>query len=840
MENTSENKENLTKNIPSKHICTGLLAHVDAGKTTCIESMLYLSGKIRKQGRVDHRDTVLDFDEEERKHGITIYAKDACFSWKGDDVFVIDTPGHVDFSAEMERVLSVLDMAIIVINGQDGVQSHTETIWKCLEHYDVPCLLFVNKMDISHHSKDALMQDLLKHCSSLCIDWENKEDALTMVNEEIMEDYLERGELDATLVQQAFMSREFFPVLYGSALKNEGVEQLLDAVSYLSCNKVYPEAFGARVFRISNDKEGNRLTHVKVTGGVLVAKQKLDEEEKVDQIRLYTGESYEMVQKAEAGMICTLKGLEHTYPGQGLGEEEDAEKPLLNGYLDYKLLLPEGADVLQLSDVCTALSSEDPQLMIDLDADHHSIHVRIMGEMQMEVLQKKIEERSGISVGFGTGGIVMAETIADSVIGVGHFEPLRHYAEVVVRLEPLKRGSGVEVVSEVPRGTLSAVWEKSILSHLSREHKGVLTRSPLTDVRIVLIAAKGNLKHTSGGDFREAARRAVRQGLMKAESVLLEPYYHFRITLPEESLSRCLYEMEQKDCTVMVGEMDGEYQSVEGEGPVRTLMNYQKDLSAYTKGRGRFFFELAGYQEVKNQEGIVAERGYDPESDLRNPTGSVFCANGAGYYVPWADVEKHMHIDLHKAESTGGYRHVMMKVDEKDLDGILKSASSNNRNEKKHYVPKKKKDDDREHVEIKDMDQKERLMIIDGYNCLYSWSSMEQYKDDAVSIAREKLIDVIFAYQAYYKAPIQLVFDGYQRKDNSGSSMKRGGLEVIYTRTDMTADAWIEKRVHDLKGKVDLTVVTSDALIQNAVLAGGARRMSSRELESEIALKMHI
>ncbi len=823
-----------------KNICLGVVAHVDAGKTTCIESMLYKSGKIRKQGRVDHRDTVLDFDEEERKHGITIYAKDACFTWNGDAVYVIDTPGHVDFSAEMERVLSVLDMAIIVINGQDGVQSHTETIWKCLEHYDVPCLLFVNKMDISHYSKEELMQDIMKHCSAQCIMWENKEDALTMVNEEIMEDYLETGTLNRSLVQEAFARREFFPVLYGSALKNEGVEELLDAVSYLSMEKVYPEAFGARVFRISNDKEGNRLTHVKVTGGVLAAKQKLDEEEKVDQIRLYTGENYEMVQKAEAGMICTLKGLEHTYPGQGLGEEEDAGKPLLSGYLDYKLLLPEGADVLQLSDVCNELSSEDPQLMVDLDADHHSIHVRIMGEMQMEVLQKKIEERSGIAVGFGTGGIVFAETIADSVIGVGHFEPLRHYAEVVVRLEPLKRGSGVEVVSEVPRGMLSAVWEKSILSHLSREHKGVLTRAPLTDVRIVLVAAKGNLKHTSGGDFREAARRAVRHGLMKAQNLLLEPYYHFRITLPQESLSRCLYELEQRDCQVMIGEMDGEYQSVEGDGPVRTLMNYQKDLSAYTRGRGRFFFELAGYQEVKNQEKLVEERGYDPESDLRNPTGSVFCANGAGYYVPWTDVEKHMHIELQKEQSSGGYRHMTMKVDEKDLDGILKSASGNNRNEKKHYVPKKKKDDEREHVEIKDSQKKDRLMIIDGYNCLYAWKSMEQYKNDAVSIAREKLIDVIFAYQAYYKAPIQLVFDGYQRKDNSGSSMKRGGLEIIYTRTDMTADAWIEKKVHDLKGKVDLTVVTSDALIQNAVLAGGARRMSSRELESEIALKMQL
>ena len=825
-----------------KQVTVGILAHVDAGKTTSIESMLYIAGKLKKTGRVDHQDAFLDYDSQERERGITIYSKQAFFHYKDTDITIIDTPGHIDFSSEMERSLQVLDLAVLLINGQDGVQSHTKTIWECLEHYHVPVLIFVNKMDISYQSQTDLLHDLQTHLSSNIIDMtlEDAQEQISLCDEALLNEYLENNTLSKDSLQISFAKRTFFPVLFGSALKNEGIDVLMDTIIDLSLEKEYPGEFGARVFKISKDEQGNRLTHIKITGGSLKPKQMITETEKVDQIRLYNGQSYQLLTQAHAGMVVSLKGIENLSIGQGLGFEKDSLAPSLSAYLNYRLLLPPDKKPIEMMPVCDQLMKEDPSLEIEYNENTHQISLRLMGEIQMEILQKRIQERSGVTVGFGLDHVLYKETIADSVIGMGHFEPLRHYAEVVVRLEPLKRGSGVEVVSEVPRGMLSAVWEKSILSHLSREHKGVLTRAPLTDVRIVLVAAKGNLKHTSGGDFREAARRAVRHGLMKAQNLLLEPYYHFRITLPQESLSRCLYELEQRDCQVMIGEMDGEYQSVEGDGPVRTLMNYQKDLSAYTRGRGRFFFELAGYQEVKNQEKLVEERGYDPESDLRNPTGSVFCANGAGYYVPWTDVEKHMHIELQKEQSSGGYRHMTMKVDEKDLDGILKSASGNNRNEKKHYVPKKKKDDEREHVEIKDSQKKDRLMIIDGYNCLYAWKSMEQYKNDAVSIAREKLIDVIFAYQAYYKAPIQLVFDGYQRKDNSGSSMKRGGLEIIYTRTDMTADAWIEKKVHDLKGKVDLTVVTSDALIQNAVLAGGARRMSSRELESEIALKMQL
>ncbi|MDY3930121.1 MAG: NYN domain-containing protein [Erysipelotrichaceae bacterium] len=819
-----------------RYLSVGIVAHVDAGKTTCIEAMLYEAGRIRKAGRVDHRDTVLDYDEQERAHGITIYAKDAWLDWQNERVFVIDTPGHVDFSAEMERSLSVVDLAVIVINGQDGVQSHTKTIWKCLEYYGVPAIIFVNKMDIAHHTKEELLKDLQKECSDMCIDWQadSRDENAAMASEDLMNAYLSDGHLSSSLLQDAFTRRQFFPVLFGSALHQEGIHELLDTIVSLPMEKQYPDTFGARVYAVSTDPKGERLCHVRVTGGVLSAKVNVSQDEKVDQIRLYTGQNYEMVQDAYPGMICTLKGLNAIEAGAGLGFEQDLARPLLNAFMDYKLILPQGADVLALRDVCSQLAAEDPTLQVDLDADHHSIHVRIMGAMQMEVLQKKIFARSGIQVGFGHGGIVYHETIADKVIGVGHFEPLRHYAEAVVQLEPLPLGSGVQVESRVPAGMLSGMFERALLSALRHEHRGVLTGSPLDDVRIVLIAGKGSLKHTSGGDMRQAARRAVRQGLMKAESILLEPYEDFQISVPSSSLSRVLFDLETRECTFSIAEDNGDTSVITGKGPVRTMMDYQKDLTANTHGLGRLYASVSGYEKVKNQDAVIAEKNYDPDSDLRNPTGSVFCANGAGYFVPWTDVEKHMHIDLHQEGSSAGYRHETIKVAEQDLSRILANAAGNNRNLKKKEAPVKKKDDERTHVDIRPASLKERRMIIDGYNCLYSWKSMEPYQHGDLSVAREKLIDIIYAWQAYYKAPIVLVFDGYKRKDNAGSVENRRGMTIVYTRTDQTADAWIEKTIAGLKGKYDMTVVTSDGLIQNAVLAAGAKRMSSRELEGEI------
>ena len=825
-----------------KNIVTGILAHVDAGKTTCIEAMLYESGAIKKRGRVDSGDTVLDYDAEERAHGITIYDKDARLSWKDAHIFVIDTPGHVDFSAEMERTMQVLDCAVLVVSGLDGVQSHTETIWKLLDHYQIPVLVFVNKMDIAHYSQEELLNDLKKHCDPGMISLQSKDAAEeeATVNETILNAYLDDGQIPAEALQEAFLNREFFPVLFGSALKDENIDTLLDSLVSLNPEKHYPEEFGARIYQISSDPEGNRLSHVKVTGGVLKAKQKISEEEKADQLRIYTGEHWEMVPEAEAGTAVTIKGPRLTYAGQGLGFEEDGDAPVLSGSLDYLLLTEDGTDILALADVCTQLAAEDPQLAIDLDTHKHAVHVRIMGEMQQEVLQKKIYDRSGIRVGFVSQGIVCQETIQNSVIGVGHFEPLRHYAEVAVRLDPLPRGSGIEIASEVPEGSLSGYFERSILNSLKHPVRGVLTGSYLTDVKITLIAGKGSLKHTSGGDFRQASIRAVRQGLMKAENILLEPYVTFRLEVPSGSLSRALFDLEQKDAEFAIAGDDGDMAVIDGRGPLRTMHNYTREVTAYARGRGRFSSSPAGYEPVRDQAKMVEEKGYDPESDVRFPTGSVFCANGSGYYVEWQDVEKHMHIDL-KKESSTSYRHETMKVAKEDMDKILARAGGNNRNADKHVKPKpKKKEDERKHVEIVAKPKLPKRYIIDGYNCLYSWKCMEDWQKEELGAAREHLLTILFSYQAYLRCPMTVVFDGYKRKDNAGSVEKRGDMTIVYTRTDQTADAWIEKETYDTRGRYDTTVVTGDALIQNSVLASGAVRMSSRELESQIRLKMDL
>ena len=826
-----------------KKITVGILAHVDAGKTTCIESMLYDSGVIRKPGRVDHRDTVLDYDEEERGHGITIYAKEAHFNWKNTEVFVIDTPGHVDFSAEMERSLQILDLAIILINGQDGVQSHTETIWKCLEHNHIPAIIFVNKMDISHYSEEELLKDLQNHCSDMCMAWNSADrmDSLAMVSDEMLEEYTETGKITDDKVVNALYERKFFPVLFGSALKNEGVKELLDLIDDFSRDIDYPEEFGARVYKVSEDEQGNRLTHVKITGGLLKTKTRLSDEEKVDQIRLYNGTGYEMLPEAEAGMVVSLKGLNSYEPGAGMGFEPDHDKPLLNGFMNYELVLPPGANALVLADTCKELAAEDPQLNLSIDEKTKQIHVQIMGNMQMEVLQKKIQEKSGITVGFSTGRIVYEETVASEVEGAGHFEPLRHYAEVHVRLEPLKRGSGIQVVSEVSTDELSSSWQRSILSALTRKrHRGVLTGSPLTDVRIVLTAGKGNIKHTTGGDFRQAACRAVRQSLMKADSLLLEPYYSFELEIPSAFLSRSLYDLETKHAKVEVEEQSDGTMLVKGRGPVRTLMNYQNDVIAYTKGKGRFHAVMEGYDVSDSADEIIQEIGYDPEMDLYNSPDSVFCANGTGYTVPWNEADAHMHIQLkdHKEGNSYSSRDIRYKVNDQDLGYILQMTSGKNRNQEKEAARKRMEENARKEEEKKKKIIAEKhlpeLLIVDGYNMIYAWDSLKDLAYEDLSLARDKLIDDLFNYLPYLEHPITVVFDGYKVKGNIGTTYHRKDLTVIYTKAGETADAWLERSSYELKGKYKVTYATSDGLIQNAVFSQGGLRMSARELESRL------
>ena len=828
------------KMIHMKRIVTGILAHVDAGKTTCIEGMLFRSGTIRKIGRVDHGDAYLDYDAQERDHGITIYSKEAVFSWKDTEIQVIDTPGHADFSSEMERCLRVLDLAVILISGQDGVQSHTRTIWKCLEHYHVPAVVFVNKMDISHRTKEDLMKDLETNLSDTCVDMSDPDryEKLALISEEALGEYMENGTVSDELIREAVYTWKCTPCLFGSALKLDGIDELMDEIDFLCEEREYPEEFGARVYKISADENGARLTHIRMTGGVLKSRQKLSEEDKVDQIRIYSGKNWKMADEVSAGMICVLKGPVNLQDGQGLGFEEDFAEPMLNAYMTYRLVVPHGADTMSLMRTCTQLMQEDPALSITANEETHEIQVSIMGEMQMEVLQKKIRDRCGIDVLFSTGKIIYKETIRSAVTGAGHFEPLRHYAEVHVRLEPLERGSGVVVESECPTDELSAMWQRNILSALTHVyHRGVLTRSLLTDVRIVLIAGRGHLKHTEGGDFREASSRAVRQALMKADNILLEPFCSFTLTVPSGSLSRALFDLETKQAQFEVTEAGDEEAVITGKGPLRLLNEYQNDVTAYSRGKGRFIMRPEGYEETPAQDEIVSEIGYDPDMDYSRPAGSVFCAHGSGFYVPWDKADEYMHIQF-RAPSATSYTHpVRYRVSEEEMQKVFEMTSGRNRNESKHYTPKKKPSDEKP-AKPKPQVHLPVCMIVDGYNMIYGWEDLKELSRQDLYAAREKLIDRLSDYMGYTGYKMLVVFDGYKVRDNIGTEIRRGNMTIVYTRADLTADAYIEKAAHELKKEYRMIVATSDALIQNAVFSQGASRMSARELESDIAFRM--
>lgn len=819
----------------NKKICVGILAHVDAGKTTLIESMLYTSGQIRKLGRVDHKDAFLDYDKQERDRGITIYSKEAFFSWKNTDIFVLDTPGHIDFSSEMERTLQVLDLAIVLINGQDGIQSHSETIWKCLAHYQVPTLIFINKMDISYHSKEELMKDIHEKFSENCIDFTQNDlyESLAIINDSLLNEYMNSQSISLSSIQNIVFKRECFPCFFGSALKLEGIENLLDAMGDYTLEKEYGNEFGAKIYKITMDEQGNPLTHIKITSGTLKAKQKLNEDNKVDQIRLYNGKNYTLVNEASAGMICTLKGLENYEVGQGLGIETDSEKPLLNACLNYHLLLPDGFDPIQMKKVCDQLESQDPSLHIEYDTALKKISIQLMGDIQMEVLQKKIEQETGIQVGFSTGNVIFKETIADTVTGVGHFEPLRHYAEVHLKLEPLKRNSGLQFESDVSMDDLSLNWQRLILTHLQeKKHKGVLTGSPITDMKITLIAGKSHLKHTEGGDFRQATYRAVRQGLKKAQSILLEPYYSFTLQLDAHTLSKALYDLETRQAQVSIEDTNDGKVILHGRGPVRHLMNYHKDVIALTRGKGIYSCHLDGYDECKDADSIITSIGYDSEQDFKNPTGSVFCTHGSGFYVPYDEVENYMHIKP-KVENTSSYSSSKYNIKEEEVQRVFNMISGQNQNKKKQYQKKKKKEDlSYQRVEIEK--KLPECLIVDGYNQIYGWDSLKFYASKDIAYARDELIQLLVNYQGYKNIKLILIFDAYRVKDGSCRNSKYGDTQVIYTNYGQTADSYIEKLVHDLKGKYSLTVASSDGLIQNSILASGAKRMSARELEMRV------
>lgn len=658
MGNTSERSGKNRMEIPSKHICAGLLAHVDSGKTTLSEAILYESGQLRSLGRVDHRDAFLDTDSLERERGITIFSKQAVFPLGDYSVTLLDTPGHVDFSAEMERTLQVLDYAILLINGADGVQGHTETLWKLLQRYEIPTFLFVNKMDQPGTDRETVLAELQKRLDAGCIDFSGDAadadsdarelwtERVAMCDETLLEQYLEQGTVSVEGIGSLIQARKLFPCYFGSALKLQGVDALLEGLGRYMEMQTYGEDFSARVFKITRDEQGTRLTHMKITGGALRVRTSLGENEKINQIRIYSGARFQTVELAEAGMVCAVTGLSTSLAGQGLGEAAVGQKPMLQPVLNYRILPPEGCDIHQLYGKLKLLEEEAPELHILWDTQLNELHAHLMGEVQTEVLRELVAARIGVDISFGPGRILYQETIAASVEGVGHFEPLRHYAEVHLLLEPGEPGSGLVFAADCSEDTLDRNWQRLVLTHLAeREHPGVLTGSPITDMKITLVAGRAHQKHTEGGDFRQATYRALRQGLMKGECVLLEPVYAFRLELPAEMLGRAMSDIQRMQGSFETPEQQGELAVIIGEGPVVTMRDYQKEVIAYTRGRGRLFCSLKGYAPCHNAEEVIAELGYDPETDAEYPASSVFCSHGAGFTVPYDQVEQYMHVE---------------------------------------------------------------------------------------------------------------------------------------------------------------------------------------------------
>lgn len=791
----------------------GILAHVDAGKTTLIESLLYTAGIIRKPGRVDKKDTVLDDDVQERERGITIYSKEAGFQWKDTGIQVIDTPGHADFSSEMERALSVIDLAIVIVSGLDGVQSHTRTIWKLLEASHIPAMIFVNKMDLSRRSEEELLQDIQEKLSASAVTLDPEQIALT--DDTLLESWAETGEIPEDEIRRRVAARRLFPVFFGSALHHEGTQELLDAITDLMPEQEYGEELAARVYK--RDENG---AHVKVTGGTLHPRTRL-EDLKIDQVRTFQGNRLQTTDAVPAGMTAVITGTD-LVPGDVIGAETPPLEPKLVPAMAYELLVPPGVD---LAPVMAKLSAQDPTL--DIEADERGIRLRLAGEVQKEVLTRKIRDMAGVDVAFSMGTPVYRETLRNTVTGLGHFEPLRHYAEVHVRLEPGRPGTGITVDSEVPTDHLAARFQAQILSALRhKRHKGVLTGSDLTDVKITVTAGKGHLKHTEGGDFRQAANRAVRQGLMQAESVLLEPMVDFEIESDPDHFGNILYELEKRGCEVTVGD-----RTITGTGPLRNLADFQNELRALSRGSASIDLKETRYLPSPDQEAIVARIAYDPLTDLRNTPDSVFCANGAGFVVPWEEVSEHIHIPLETERASVSTGHRTHAISEEEARKVFNAISGRNRNEKKQVRPRKKKQMPMDEEKVVLHPPKPVCYVIDGYNIINSWDDLKRLP---LQDARRELIRILSSYQGYLGCRMIAVFDGWWVQGNPGSREARGSLEVVYTKAGQTADAYIEKLVSVLKDEYQLHVATSDGLIQNSVLTKGARRISARELERQI------
>lgn len=881
-----------------KNIVAGILAHVDSGKTTLSEAMLYQAGQIRKLGRVDHQDTYLDTDSQEKDRGITIFSKQAELAYADMHIALLDTPGHVDFGTEMERTLQVLDYVVLIINGMDGVQSHTETLWKLLERYGIPVFIFVNKMDMTGYDRDYLMDNIRHRLSDGCVDFlcEDSGEQIAMCDEAMLEHFLETGANDEQDVVNAIAGRKLFPCYFGSALKNEGVSELLDGMNRYVVEPVRGEEFGARVFKIGRDDKGERLTYMKVTGGVLKLKDVLtlrnsqgeESHEKVNQIRVYSGAKYDMVTQVPAGCVCAVPGLVNTYGRQGIGACPDGELPSLEPVLSYKVMYPTDVDAVTMVSKLRLLEEEDPQLQVQWNETAGEIYIKVMGQVQLEVVAQMVRDRFGIAITYGQGRISYKETIAAPVMGVGHFEPLRHYAEVHLLLEPMENGSGMCFDSICSEDVLDKNWQRLILTHLQeREFRGVLTGSPITDMKISITAGRAHQKHTEGGDFRQATYRAVRQGLMMAESVLLEPVYAFKIEVPQEYAGRVLADIVKMSGTMDGQEISGETTVITGHAPVYTMREYYSELTAFSRGTGRLQVDIDGYQPCHNTEEVLAERHYDPELDRFNPSSSVFCAHGAGYLVDWYDVYENMHVKEDPGfEISGqlgytedGYAMDIpvnrpgksvseMSITDEELSEIFartfggdykdKDVALNGRFRRTTSEYKvngqynKSQSRDRQPGNgplvgsrpadrgiatpgaFKRRKNGEDYVIVDGYNVIFARDTLRELSEHNIDSARGKLMDILSNYQGYMNCKLIVVFDGYKVKDNKGERFPYDDIEVVYTKEGETADAHIEKLTHELARKHKVTVVTSDGLEQIVTMGQGAIRMSSRDFKAEV------
>lgn len=858
-----------------KKIVVGILAHVDAGKTTLSEALLYRGGTIRKQGRVDHQDAYLDTFTLERQRGITIFSKQAKAVFGEMEMTLLDTPGHVDFSMEMERTLQVLDYAVLVISGTDGVQAHTETLWRLLEEYHIPTFLFVNKTDLlgeefTKEKQKSMVESFQERLDASIVDFTEESPMMeeaAMCGEDAMEEFLEKGSLSKETIALLAAERKLFPCFFGSALKLNGVDAFIKGMADYCCELAYPESFGARIYKITRDDQGKRLTHLKLTGGSLKVKGLLNGE-KVDQIRIYSGSKYEVVDEAFAGGIYAVTGPAKTYPGQGIGVEDEAAKPVLSPVMTYQVLLPEDTDPAVALPKLRELEEEDPGLHVVWNERLKEIHVQIMGKVQLEILKDMIRERFGIEADFGTGSIVYKETIASAVEGVGHFEPLRHYAEVHLIMEPLSSGSGLVFDSSVSEDELDLNWQRLILTHLGeREHPGVLTGAAITDMRITLAGGRAHLKHTEGGDFRQATYRAVRQGLKSGESILLEPFYDFELEIPGEQIGRAMSDIRRMQGTFEPPETLGDTSLLKGRVPVASSVDYMSEVNAYTKGRGRLRLQFGGYGPCHNAEEVIERIGYDSEEDMENPTGSVFCSHGSGFYVNWNEVPDHMHIEscmakdnreqekdreqeavrgeydkAGQSKGSGRKKREWSGYADKELEEIMlrefgpvRRKEYGSRNTR--YIAGGKSVDAGEYYKKhrgKNRNPAENYLLVDGYNIIFAWEELKDLAKTNLDAARGRLMDILCDYQGFTKCHLILVFDAYKVKGNPGEVGKYHNIHVVYTKEAETADMYIEKATKEIAPNHRVRVATSDGLEQLIIMGHGAMRVSAAEFYREV------